>query len=265
MALVHRTCHHCRELSADIKLCSRCMTGRYCSVECQRAAWGTHKKHCEDPLAALMNQAMRKRDTYEKLEGILWKIPVGAAMCDLPVIAAGATIHIDLGARHHHGSEGSTCRMTMGMSGAWWAYRYRNETLVLSGPMSVDDMLAATSVAVSRECVRNRLIKEALSTAFDPTPKAKKAKKARNSKGLAPLPVISAKEAARAWQRHKCQSKDPKSLPAVLECEGDVLAGVTAAQMAAEVEENLYGGSTRLVAWRTVGARKYRLEWSETF
>jgi hypothetical protein len=219
-----------------------------------------------------MNRAMWKGAPWEQLEGELWELPAkAAAMRALPAIAAGATVHIDLGAGHHHGSSGQNFTVRAAPSGAW-AYRYRNETLVLCGPMSVADVLGATSAAVQRECVRNYLILKALSTAYAPASEGAE-EKARENDGFAPLPIISAEEAARVRLRYTFEPKglhigsgqNPENTPAVLEFEGDVLAGVTAAQMAAEMEQMSDGGTTQLVAWRTTGARKYRLEWSETF
>eukprot|EP00128_Syssomonas_multiformis_P000755 Colp12_sorted_trinity150504_noHs@34321 len=42
-----KTCDQCGNSGAT-KSCSRCRSVRYCSVECQTAAWKTHKKECAE-------------------------------------------------------------------------------------------------------------------------------------------------------------------------------------------------------------------------
>ena len=39
-------CAHCSAADAT-KICSRCVTARYCSSECQRAHWNRHKPDCK--------------------------------------------------------------------------------------------------------------------------------------------------------------------------------------------------------------------------
>jgi hypothetical protein len=43
-----RICVGCKKIEADkhYKLCSRCKTAYYCTVECQKADWGIHKDMC---------------------------------------------------------------------------------------------------------------------------------------------------------------------------------------------------------------------------
>ena len=40
-----RLCWNCAEEKADLKKCSKCFIGQYCSKECQRADWKVHKEH----------------------------------------------------------------------------------------------------------------------------------------------------------------------------------------------------------------------------
>jgi hypothetical protein len=46
-------CHFCAKSQAHIasrlKLCNRCRSVSYCSVECQRSDWSAHKKECAKP------------------------------------------------------------------------------------------------------------------------------------------------------------------------------------------------------------------------
>ena len=42
-------CDHCAvypRQQGTLKICSRCRVAKYCSQECQRAAWKQHKKMC---------------------------------------------------------------------------------------------------------------------------------------------------------------------------------------------------------------------------
>ena len=39
-------CLKCDRLSIQLKVCARCKHARYCSKECQRADWESHKKQC---------------------------------------------------------------------------------------------------------------------------------------------------------------------------------------------------------------------------
>eukprot|EP00931_Biecheleriopsis_adriatica_P093273 TRINITY_DN67015_c0_g1_i1.p1 TRINITY_DN67015_c0_g1~~TRINITY_DN67015_c0_g1_i1.p1 ORF type:complete len:453 (-),score=104.59 TRINITY_DN67015_c0_g1_i1:179-1402(-) len=43
-----RECHQCGKVSNDLKQCSGCKAVAYCSRECQKAAWKTHKHSCEE-------------------------------------------------------------------------------------------------------------------------------------------------------------------------------------------------------------------------
>jgi len=40
-----KSCNNCGKMN-NIKLCSRCRSVYYCSVECQRCNWKQHKKNC---------------------------------------------------------------------------------------------------------------------------------------------------------------------------------------------------------------------------
>ena len=41
-------CHQCLK-KPGIHQCSQCKTGRYCSADCQKAHWKTHKEVCKEP------------------------------------------------------------------------------------------------------------------------------------------------------------------------------------------------------------------------
>lgn len=41
-----RTCHYCHAGTTKLARCARCQDARYCSRECQRAAWAFHKRLC---------------------------------------------------------------------------------------------------------------------------------------------------------------------------------------------------------------------------
>jgi hypothetical protein len=52
-ALPRRACDGCGATDAPtLKTCGRCRAARFCSVACQRAAWGTHRLVCVPPAAA---------------------------------------------------------------------------------------------------------------------------------------------------------------------------------------------------------------------
>ena len=40
-----RQCDHCGK-EGNVKICSKCHTATYCGAECQKEAWGEHKKVC---------------------------------------------------------------------------------------------------------------------------------------------------------------------------------------------------------------------------
>ena len=42
------TCGECKKKDYGYKKCSACKTTRYCSVECQRKHWKTHKPQCKE-------------------------------------------------------------------------------------------------------------------------------------------------------------------------------------------------------------------------
>lgn len=45
--LEKEVCATCREYTEDIKVCGKCKKRQYCSVECQRKDWRTHKQFCD--------------------------------------------------------------------------------------------------------------------------------------------------------------------------------------------------------------------------
>ncbi|MFI5342900.1 MAG: zinc finger MYND domain-containing protein [Chlamydiales bacterium] len=42
------SCGHCKTISSQLLLCSRCKNVHYCNVQCQRAAWKTHQIICNN-------------------------------------------------------------------------------------------------------------------------------------------------------------------------------------------------------------------------
>lgn len=44
--LYFNRCTHCKHVSKNIQVCSRCKYETYCSVECQRSDWKRHRKEC---------------------------------------------------------------------------------------------------------------------------------------------------------------------------------------------------------------------------
>jgi MYND finger len=78
-------CAHClREAAA--KKCSRCKTVRYCSKECQTAAWKAHKKECKAPAAdgaaagASASSSSGKVITWDSLEQLGGGTAVGRVL-----------------------------------------------------------------------------------------------------------------------------------------------------------------------------------------
>ncbi|KAI0533239.1 putative MYND domain protein [Xylaria digitata] len=43
---MERTCNNCKKASSELKRCAKCSTTLYCSRDCQKADWKTHKKIC---------------------------------------------------------------------------------------------------------------------------------------------------------------------------------------------------------------------------
>jgi hypothetical protein len=54
-------CAECgEEGGVSLKTCKACMLVRYCSAECQRKHWPTHKKPCKERVAELREEALFK-------------------------------------------------------------------------------------------------------------------------------------------------------------------------------------------------------------
>ena len=56
-ALPLRACDGCGATDAELKLCSRCLSARFCSAECQRRTWSTHRQVCRAPAAPVADAA----------------------------------------------------------------------------------------------------------------------------------------------------------------------------------------------------------------
>ena len=64
----HTTCAKVETRRGEFKVCSRCRVERYCSGECQAAAWkGRHKEACVDVETGLTRaEARAKRKAAKK-------------------------------------------------------------------------------------------------------------------------------------------------------------------------------------------------------
>mmetsp|Transcript_37409 Transcript_37409/g.81886 ORF Transcript_37409/g.81886 Transcript_37409/m.81886 type:complete len:674 (+) Transcript_37409:382-2403(+) len=52
------TCHHCKKLVDDMKMCSKCNGVAYCGADCARASWKVHKKECRPTFAHIRRCVM---------------------------------------------------------------------------------------------------------------------------------------------------------------------------------------------------------------
>lgn len=65
-------CAFCRSVGKnELKQCSRCKTTRYCSVECQKQHWKTHKTVCQK--LGLIREANQVYQRIETIEAALWR------------------------------------------------------------------------------------------------------------------------------------------------------------------------------------------------
>ncbi|KAJ3484461.1 hypothetical protein NLI96_g5628 [Meripilus lineatus] len=79
-ALAEKKCNSCGKEGVSLKQCGKCHSARYCSVECQRSHWRTHKKTCKPfteentvtlkPFYHAGAQIMSTSDTIRNLMGI---------------------------------------------------------------------------------------------------------------------------------------------------------------------------------------------------
>ena len=60
----------CQASDKPLKSCGQCHLVHYCSVECQRKDWKTHKKNCKDTDTWLQEQADKKLLKYDDFEEI---------------------------------------------------------------------------------------------------------------------------------------------------------------------------------------------------
>lgn len=76
------SCAHCAMLPAAGKkllTCGRCKTVKYCSANCQRAAWGAHKAACKAPAATQADEwkAVAADNAVTNAGPQAWKSDVG--------------------------------------------------------------------------------------------------------------------------------------------------------------------------------------------
>lgn len=64
--LVKHLCFNCRSMKS-LHVCSNCRIARYCSEECQKKAWVTHKKLCKLKKAKPTRTAIKEYDEKIKI------------------------------------------------------------------------------------------------------------------------------------------------------------------------------------------------------
>ncbi|KDQ17581.1 hypothetical protein BOTBODRAFT_155631 [Botryobasidium botryosum FD-172 SS1] len=79
-SLITKTCAVCRKTaeetgSKSLMLCSRCKGRRYCSADCQRADWPTHKTVCQTKWYDKHRKCRDKSLHEGRLELITWTLP----------------------------------------------------------------------------------------------------------------------------------------------------------------------------------------------
>jgi len=76
-ALMLMPCHHCGKLKprAELKKCARCKAARYCSKECQKAAWKYHQRVCMPVSQASADAAKLVTEVADVLQSFV-RVPV---------------------------------------------------------------------------------------------------------------------------------------------------------------------------------------------
>ena len=73
---VRPLCNFCRKTlpQSEAKRCSRCHSGWYCSVKCQRNHWTTHKRLCEAIASLSQCDSKTSAKTVEELKGSVFEL-----------------------------------------------------------------------------------------------------------------------------------------------------------------------------------------------
>ena len=184
-----------------------------------------------------------------------WSIegPLGG----VEVIAAGITVKIDLGTGSYQCNDGSKFESIMPSGQRGFSFRLRRHSITTFPPKSVtvSMLLGLVSVAVAKECARNQLLKKAVQEAICPVVCKAESAIPPPDPDHAPDHSIGPEETARlyfSWTR----------LPPVLECDGDIMEGITVQHIKDEWENLLSGHSSKLVSFRTIATNHYQLVWS---
>ncbi|KAJ7486991.1 hypothetical protein FB451DRAFT_1554123 [Mycena latifolia] len=77
-------CENCTVRRIDLRRCAGCATVRYCSKECQKAHWKSHKPHCQLNASLAAQAAEMGPDYSARLAAIgkwcdMFSVPLGAA------------------------------------------------------------------------------------------------------------------------------------------------------------------------------------------